>query len=91
MAFFLRCLVAQKDVLALRVERERLRLLTTLKPLEEQVLQLTRERGRLSLGEAVVLTKANRNTLKRHFSVLVERGHLRLVGAGRGARYEPAR
>lgn len=89
LTFFLRCLVAQKDVLARRVERERL--LTSLHPLEEQVLQLTRERGHLSLAEALTLTKANRNTLKRHFRDLVESGHLRLLGKGRGARYEPAR
>ena len=87
--FFLRCLVAQKDVLARRVERERM--LTTLNPLETQVLQLVRERGHLSLGEATILTGANRNTLKQHFRTLVERGYLRLIGKGRGARYEPAR
>lgn len=89
LTFFLRCLVAQKNVLARRVERERL--LTSLSPLEEQVLRLARERGRLALAEAVLLTKGNRNSLKRTFSVLVERGDLRLLGAGRGARYEPAR
>jgi Fic family protein len=89
LTFFLRCLVAQKNVLAKRVERERM--LTSLTPLEEQVLRLTRERGRLALAEAVLLTGANRNTLKRTLSVLVERSDLRLVGAGRGARYEPAR
>ncbi len=89
LTFFLRALVAQKDVLARRVERERL--LTSLGPLEEQVLRLTRERGHLSLAQAMTLTGANRNTLKRHLRLLVENGHLRLVGAGRGARYEPAR
>ncbi len=89
LTFFLRCLVAQKDVLAQRVERERL--LTSLTPLEEQVLQLVRERGHLSLAEAVTLTQANRNTLKARFRDLVGKGHLRLIGAGRGARYEPAR
>jgi Fic family protein len=88
-AFFLRCLVAQKNVLAARVERERL--LTSLSPLEERVLRIARERGRLALAEAVLLTKANRNTLKRTLGVLVARGDLRLVGAGRGARYEPSR
>ena len=87
--FFLRCLVTQKDVLARRVERERL--LTSLTPLEEKVLHLTRERGHVTVAEAVTLTKANRNTLKRLFRVLVEKGHLRLIGAGRGAHYEPAR
>lgn len=89
LTLFLRSLLAQKDVLARRVERERL--LTSLSPLEQQVLQLTRERGHLSLAQAVTLTGANRNTLKRSFRVLVEHGSLRLVGAGRGARYEAAR
>ena len=89
LTFFLRCLVTQKNVLAGRVDRERM--LTSLKPLEEQVLQLVRERGHLSLAEAVKLTQANRNTLKRSFRELVEKGHLRAVGAGRASRYEPAR
>lgn len=89
LTFFLRCLVTQKNVLAGRVDRERM--LTSLKPLEEQVLQLVRERGHLSIAEAAKLTQANRNTLKRSFRELVEKGHLRSVGAGRGSRYEPAR
>ena len=31
---------------------------------------------------------SSRNTLKQHFRALVERGHLRSQGAGRGAWYE---
>jgi Fic family protein len=89
LGFFLRCLVSQKDVLARRVERERM--LTQLSALEEQVLQLVRERGRLSLAEAMTLTRANRNTLKLAFRRLSRDGHVRLVGAGRGAHYQPAR
>ncbi len=89
LTFFLKCLVAQKDVLAVRIERERM--LTSLSSLEEKVLRFARERGRLSVSEATTLTKANRNTLKLAFRKLVENGHLRLVGAGRGARYETAR
>jgi DNA-binding transcriptional regulator YhcF (GntR family) len=33
------------------------------------------------------LTGVNRNTLKKHFSQLVEKGHLVLHGSGRGAWY----
>ena len=41
--------------------------------------------GQITIGEATLLTGANRNTLKQHFRSLVERGHLGLRGSGRGA------
>jgi Fic family protein len=87
-AFFLRCLVAQKDVLARKVERERL--MAALAPLDEQLLQLVRDHGRVTLAAAEQLTRANRNTLKVHLRQLVETGRLRLLGRGRASWYELA-
>ena len=84
--FFLLCLVSQKDALARKVERERL--MTTLSRLDEQILELARQHGRLTLSEAVATTKANRNTLKLHLRNLVEAGRLRLQGRARGSWYE---
>ncbi len=88
LSFFLLCLVSQKDVLARKVERERL--MTSLSELDERILELAREHGRTTLSEVVALTHANRNTLKLHLRGLVQAGHLRLLGRGRGSWYEIA-
>ncbi|PYS16955.1 MAG: Fic family protein [Acidobacteria bacterium] len=84
--FFLLCLVEQKNSLADKVRRERL--MTALSPLDEQLLQLAREHGRLTLTSALAITKVNRNTLKLHLRQLVEAGRLQLLGRGRSSWYE---
>jgi len=84
--FFLLCLIEQKNSLAEKVKRERI--MTSLSALDEQLLQLTRQHGRLTLTAAVVLTKTNRNTLKLHLRQLVQAGRLQLLGRGRSSWYE---
>jgi Fic family protein len=84
--FFLLCLVQQKNSLAAKIERERL--VTALPALDEKLLQLAREHGRITLNEAVILTRANRNTLKLHLRQLVQAGRLKLLGRGRSSWYE---
>jgi len=84
--FFLLCLVSQKDSLSEKIKRERL--LTSLSELDERLLQLARQHGRLTLTAAQTLTKANRNTLKLHLRQLVQSGHLQLLGRGRSSWYE---
>src|SRR5262245_47793969 len=84
--FFLLCLVEQKTTLSEKVKRERL--MTSLSALDEQLLQLTREHGRLTLTAAETLTNANRNTLKLHLRQLVQAGRLQLLGHGRSSWYE---
>lgn len=86
--FFLRCLIEQKDVLARKVERERL--MASLSPLDEQLLENARAHGRLTVAGAVSLTGANRNTVKLHLRQLVVAGRLRLLGRGRSSWYEIA-
>ena len=86
MTFFLKALKRQMRRLREKVERERL-LLARLPDLSIQLLDHTRDRGRISIGEAETLTGANRNTLKLHFKALRERGLLVLHGQGRGAWY----
>src|SRR4030095_4913052 len=44
--FFLLCLIEQKNSLAEKVKRERL--MTTLSPLDEQLIQLIRQHGRVT-------------------------------------------
>jgi len=84
--FFLLCLVDQKNSLAEKVKRERL--MTTLSPLDEQLIQMIRQHGRVTLSDAEKLTKANRNTLKLHLRQLVQAGHIQLLGRGRSSWYE---
>ena len=85
--FFLRALAEQVMRLEKKVEREKL-VLAALPELSLQIIEFVREHGRITIGEAISLTGANRNTLKQHFRALVERGHLGLRGSGRGAWYE---
>src|SRR5207244_10254838 len=84
--FFLLCLVEQKTSLAEKVQQERL--MSSLSPLDEQLLQLVRQHGRLTLTAALARTKANRNTLKMHIRQLVQAGRLQLLGRGRSSWYE---
>jgi Fic family protein len=87
LAFFLRSLAEQVRRLEKKVEREKL-VLATLPELSLQIVEFAREHGRITIGEAVKLTGASRNTLKQHFRVLVERGYLSQHGSGRGVWYE---
>jgi len=84
--FFLLCLVEQKNSLAEKVKRERI--MTALSAIDEQLLQLARQHGRLTLTVAENLTQANRNTLKLHLRQLVAAGRLKLLGRGRSSWYE---
>ena len=87
LAFFLRSLAEQVRRLEKKVERERL-VLATLPELSLQIVELARERGRVTIGDAIKLTGVSRNTLKQHFRNLVEHGHLNQQGSGRGVWYE---
>ena len=85
--FFLRALAEQVDRLHKKVEREKL-VLAALPELSLHIVEFAREHGRITIGEAVKLTGASRNTLKQHFRALVEHGHLNQHGSGRGVWYE---
>ena len=76
----------QKEVLERKIERERL--VPPLAPLSEKLLSIVRERGRVTVREAAVLTGANRNTIKDHLRRLVDGGRLTRRGRGRGSWYE---
>ena len=84
--FFLLCLAQQKHSLAEKLRRERL--MSSLSAFDEQLVQLARQHGRLTLNAALALTKANRNTLKLHLRQLVKAGRLQLLGRGRSSWYE---
>lgn len=84
--FFLRALQKQKRNFAAKVEREKL-IIAALPELAVRIVDHTRQHGRVTIGEMVRLTGANRNTLKQHFRRLVELGHLKQYGARKGTWY----
>jgi predicted HTH transcriptional regulator len=69
-----------------KVEREHL-VLAELPALSLQILEFAREHGRVTMGEILALTGANRNTVKGHLHKLVEGNYLEAAGKGRGAWY----
>ena len=87
LVFFLRSLAEQVRRLEKKVEREQI-LLAALPELQLRIVEFAREHGRVTMGEAITLTGASRNTLKQHFRALVERGALNQHGSGRGVWYD---
>ncbi|MCG8343974.1 MAG: DUF977 family protein [Chlorobiales bacterium] len=85
--FFLRSLREQVRRLEQKIEREKI-VMPSLPKLSLQIVEFAREHGRITIGEAIRLTGASRNTLKGHFRTLVEKGHLARHGRGRGVWYE---
>lgn len=87
LVFFLRSLAEQVRRLEKKVEREKI-VLAAMPELSLQIVEFAREHGRVTIGEAIKLTGASRNTLKQHFRALVERGALNQHGGGRGVWYD---
>lgn len=87
--YFLGALAEQKSRLEKKIEREQL-LLGDLPELSVKILELCKERGRVSVSEIERLTGANRNTVKDHLAALVKNKHLARHGAGRGVWYSLA-
>lgn len=87
LVFFLRSLAEQMRRLEKKVEREKI-VLAAMPELQLQIVEFAREHGRVTIGDAIKLTGASRNTLKQHFRTLVERGTLNQHGSGRGVWYD---
>jgi Fic family protein len=85
--YFLRAMQQQKRRLEKKIERERL-ILSSLPELSLQILDAVKERGRVTIGEIVTLTGANRNTVKKHLATLVDARHIAQHGTGKGTWYE---
>jgi Fic family protein len=84
--FFLNALRHQKQRLEGKLEREKL-LMGQLPELSLQILEHVKSRGRITVKEIVMLTNANRNTVKRHLEILVEKNYLLQNGQGKGTWY----
>ncbi|MEM6410168.1 MAG: Fic family protein [Pseudomonadota bacterium] len=84
--YLLRALQTQKQRLALKIERERL-ILGDLPELSVTILELARERGRVTVADIAMVTGASRNTVKDHLKTLTKAKYLERHGAGRGTWY----
>ena len=84
--YFLRALQQQKRRLEKKIERERI-VMGALPELSLQIIDAIKERGRITIGEIVNLTGANRNTVKKHLASLVEARHVSQHGTGKGTWY----
>ena len=83
--FFLNALETQKEVLTQKIEKEKI--FIKLSRLSQQILDLVKDHGELSISEIESITKANRNTLKKKLSELVKNKYLLTRGRGKGTRY----
>ena len=84
--FILRAMQQQMRRLANKVEREKF-LVAAIPELALRIVDHVREHGRITIGEAVTLTGASRNTLKEHLRMLVEQRYINQNGIGRGTWY----
>lgn len=84
--FFLRALRRQKKRLAEKIEREKL-MLAAMPELAAKVVDEVRKHGRVTMADMIQETGASRNTLKEHFRRLVDNGHIKQFGRGRGVWY----
>ncbi|WP_113154816.1 Fic family protein [Nitratireductor sp. OM-1] len=84
--YFLRALQQQKQRLEKKIERERI-VMDKLPELSLQIIEAIKDRGRITIGEIVTLTGANRNTVKKHLASLVAANHITQHGTGKGTWY----
>ncbi len=84
--YFLTALQRQKNQLEKKIEREHI-LLGDLPELSAKILELCRERGRVTISDIVKATGASRNTIKDHVATLTDNRHIVRHGAGRGTWY----
>jgi Fic family protein len=84
--FFLKALQQQKERLEIKIQREKL-LLVQFPELSLKILEITKSRERVTIKEIVILTGANRNTVKKHLDALVKGNHLIKHGVSKGAWY----
>ncbi|MDX9912606.1 MAG: hypothetical protein RBS39_12315 [Phycisphaerales bacterium] len=88
LVFFLRALQQQKVRLEAKIEREKL-MRASMPELAVTILDLAAEHGQIGVGDIMRITATPRGTVKKRLAELVEAGHLKPVGQGRGAKYTP--
>ena len=86
LVFFVRALHTQKSRLESKIEREQL-LEGDLPELSVRILELARERGRVTSSEILTLTGEKPTTVRNRLNGLVERGILNRHGKARATWY----
>jgi len=84
--FFLASLKKQVSVLESRIATEKV--IAQLPPLSQEIVQIAKQHGKVTVRDAQRITGANRNTIKAHIKELVRRGQLKMVGMGKGTWYK---
>lgn len=84
--YLLQSLRQQKTRLEAKIARERL-MIERMPELSLQILDLAKAHGRITNGQVVDLTGANRNTVKKHLQMLVSANHLVQHGSGKATWY----
>ncbi|MES2212307.1 MAG: DUF977 family protein [Pseudomonadota bacterium] len=84
--FFLRSLKKQKVHLEQKMSREKL-LMLQMPELAVKIINLIQNHGRLQISNIEELTGANRNTIKKQLSDLVNQGNILRLGSGRATWY----
>ena len=74
------------SVLESKIEAEKL--IAQLAPLSQDIIQIAREHGKITVRDVRSITGANRNTIKAHIKKLVRRGRLKMVVEGKGTWYK---
>jgi Fic family protein len=87
LSFFLETLLKQKQRLEVRLQQEQRFVKQALSTLEEQMMEIFKTRGKVTIAELVTLTQSRRNTLKSSLKKLVNLQLIKLHGKGRGAFY----
>ncbi len=84
--FFLKSLKRQKDNLEIKISKEHI-LLTQMSEISQNIIELLRLRGRITIGELEKLTSVNRNTIGKNLETLVKNKQIQQNGKGRGTWY----
>lgn len=84
--YFLKALQLQKENLEHKLDREKI-MQQKLPGLSLQILDVVKGHGRINITDAVTVTEANRNTVKKHLQQLVGGGYLIKNGVGKSTWY----
>lgn len=84
--FFMRSLASQVIRLEEKVTHEKL-VLAAMPALSLRIVEMVQNQGRVTMNEIVLVSGANRNTVKTHLRKLVQANQIQQYGAGRGAWY----
>lgn len=84
--FFLASLRKQVSVLESRIRTEQL--IAHLPPLSQDIIQIAKQHGRVTVRDVHKITGANRNTIKAHIKELVRGDKLKKMGIGKGTWYK---